>query len=44
MTSSSWYALLAKRTAQFRAKYQALACAARAELTRGDVDTGTPDA
>lgn len=29
---------------EFRAKYLALACAARAELTRGDVDTGTPDA
>jgi len=28
----------------FRAKYEALAAAARAELERGDVDTGTPEA
>jgi low affinity Fe/Cu permease len=27
----------------FRTKYQALAAAARAELSRGDIDTGTPD-
>ncbi len=27
----------------FRIKYQALACAARAELSRGRKDTGTPD-
>jgi len=28
----------------FRTRYQALACAARAELTRGALDTGTPEA
>jgi len=27
----------------FRNKYQALAAAARAELSRGDIDTGTPE-
>lgn len=27
----------------FRTKYQALAAAARAELSRGDLDTGTPE-
>ncbi len=27
----------------FKAKYQALASAARAELARGEQDTGTPD-
>ena len=27
----------------FRTKYQALACAARAALSRGDEDTGTPE-
>jgi low affinity Fe/Cu permease len=27
----------------FKAKYQALAAAARAELSRGDLDTGTPE-
>jgi len=28
---------------EFRRKYQALACAAREELTRGSEDTGTPE-
>ena len=27
----------------FRSKYQALAAAARAELSRGDIDTGSPE-
>jgi low affinity Fe/Cu permease len=27
----------------FRTKYQALAAAARAELSHGDIDTGTPE-